>query len=178
MIRWLLPAILFAAAVLVLLAVVLFRTLKAAPHDEFSRRKLAELAALPVGLEVRHTPNPGRAVRGGRSGAKYTWLHQTSVKALDEDVVISEFGAFVWHRGQWVFGTIFGRPFNADEFAEWYSCPQAALRKGRVATDPSNYAGDNVLRPQKTLWFYIGVTTSGKRVKGEAVAEGLAQIAE
>ncbi|MHB0997987.1 MAG: hypothetical protein ACYC27_01980 [Armatimonadota bacterium] len=146
------------------------------PQNKFSDEKIKELGSLPVGLEVIHDPNPVKAMYNGRSGRKYTWQHSTTVKALHEDTVITEFGAFSWYKGQWIFGTIYRRPFNAEEFAEWYSCPNAVIHKDESFSDPLNYSGNDVLVSSKAKWYYIGVTKSGKRVKGEAEIVKLPQV--
>lgn len=170
---WIIPIIVFVAVIAIISIIR-----KSEPQDKVSKAKMAELASLPIGLEVCHNPNPVRALLGGRSGRKYTWLHSTTVKALDDDIEITEFGAFVWHDGQWIFSTIYARPFTQEEFAEWYNCPNAIIRKGEVATDPNNYSGGDVLIPSKSKWYFIGITKSGRRVKGEAVVEEQAQVRE
>ncbi|MHB1458076.1 MAG: hypothetical protein ACYC0V_14295 [Armatimonadota bacterium] len=167
---WVIPIIVFVT-VIVIISIIR----KSGPQDNMGKAKMAELASLPIGLEVCHNPNPVSASLDGRSGRKYTWLHSTTVKALNDDVEITEFGAFSWHNGRWIFSTIYARPFTQEEFAEWYSCPNAIIRKGEVATDPNNYSGRDVLIPGKSKWYFIGITKSGKRVKGEAVVENQAQ---
>jgi hypothetical protein len=141
------------------------------PDASTSSGKPPELGGIAVGLRVEHTPNPVPAVLGDRSGLKYTWVHRTTVTALHDDVTITEFGAFVWHNGQWVFSTIYDRPFNTKEFAEWYSCPAARIAKGRSFSDPHNYTGGPVLLASKTKWYFIGRNSKGQQVKGEAVVE-------
>jgi hypothetical protein len=121
-----------------------------------------ELAGLPVGIRVTHTPNPVRAQAGGRSGRPYTWLHETRV----------EFGALVREQPQgnrWELRTIYGRPFNAAEFADWYACPGALLRQGTACVDSSNYTGGDRLLESEARWYFIGRTPSGRRVKGEEI---------
>ena len=144
-----------------------------APVDPKER----ELAALPVGMEVTHAPDPVRAQQGGRSGRKYTWLHGTTVKSTAGRLVVQEFGAFSWHDGRWVFNTITGKPFTAQDFAEWYSCPGAVLEPSRGYTDPDNYSGGDDLVAHKSKWYFIAMNDKGERVKGEAVIEGLPQVA-
>ena len=166
---WVIPILVFAA-IIVIISII--------RKDNMSKTKMAELASLPIGLEVCHNPNPVRASLDGRSGRKYTWLYSTTVKALNDDVEITEFGAFSWHNGQWIFSTIYARPFTQEEFAEWYSCPKAIIRKSEVVTDPNNYSGADVLISSKAKWYFIGITKSGRRVKGEAVVEEQAQVRE
>ena len=139
--------------------------------------KVRELAALPVGIRISHTPNPVLAQRGGRSGQRYTWMYETKVAAISEEVSIVEFGALgrdAAHGGGWKLRTIYDRPFNAGEFAEWYSCPGAHLRVGMSCADPSNYTGGDRLREFETRWYFIGRTRAGRLVKGEEIVQGSA----
>jgi len=156
--------------------------IETASHEPLSAKavndqdpKVRELGALPVGIRVTHTPNPVRAQAGGRSGLRYTWLYETRVAAILEEVSIVEFGALVRKRPPsegWALQTIYDRPFNATEFADWYSCPGALLRKGVSCADPSNYTGADGLQAFETRWYFIGRTRAGKLVKGEEIARG------
>jgi hypothetical protein len=133
-----------------------------------------ELDRLPVGLRVVHEPNPALATLTGESKrrSKYTWWYKTSVSATGMTVRIVEFGAFVWHKGKWVQGGSFtGRPYNARDFAEWYSCPNAVLKPKGVYVDPTDWSSAPELQPGRMRCYFIGVDEKGRRVKGEAVIE-------
>jgi hypothetical protein len=135
---------------------------------------LEELGKLPVGLRVVHEPNPALATLTGQSKrrSKYTWWYKTSVSATGPVVRIVEFGAFLSHEGKWVQGgSITGKPYNARDFAEWYSCPKAELKPKEVYVDPTNWSSAPDLRPGRMRWYFIGVDEKGRRVKGEAVIE-------
>jgi len=138
--------------------------------------KLDELAKLPFGLKVVHTPDKVRAKRDGRSGRAFTWSYKTSVTATNGSVVVKEFGSFVWHNDKWVFANFTGKPFTSADFADWYSCPGAKLVEGREFSDGSNWSGGDVLRGGKMKWYFIGVTTEGRQLKGEAIVETLPEV--
>jgi hypothetical protein len=140
---------------------------------DISANKLDELAQLPFGLKVVHSPDRVRAERGGRSGRAYTWSYKTSVTSTNGSVTMLEFGSFTWHGGRWVFANFTGKPFTATDFADWYSCPGAGLAEGREFSDGSNWSGGDVLRADKMKWYFIGITADGRKVKGEAVVETL-----
>jgi hypothetical protein len=131
-----------------------------------------ELDKLPEGIKVVHEPKTALATLTGKSERrlKYTWWYKTTVSATD--VTIVEFGGFTWRDGKWVSG----KPFTAEEFAEWYKCPKAALQKGESYADPTNWSTDADLKTGKTRWYFIGVDAKGNRVKGEAVIELKAEI--
>jgi hypothetical protein len=90
---------------------------------------------------------------------------------------VQEFGSFAWHDGKWVFSNFTGKVFSGQDFADWYSCPEGRLLPGSEATDPSNWSGGiEQLQAGKMRWFFIGTDDSGRRVKGEAVVELLAEV--
>ena len=145
---------------------------------DISTSKLDELAKLPFGLKVVHTPDKVRAEAGGPSGRAYTWTYKTSVTSTNGSVVVKEFGSFVWHNGKWVFANFTGKPFTSGDFADWYSCPGAKLLEGQEVSDSSNWSGGDVLRGGKMKWYFIGTTSDGRTVKGEAVVETLPEASK
>jgi hypothetical protein len=134
---------------------------------------IAALEQLPDGITVVHEPETALATLtkpGNKVRAKYTWWFKTTVSAVDSDVQIVEFGAFYHDGRQWVHGGTFtGRPYAAQEFTEWYSCPDAILKKAESYPDPTNWFSGPTLRDGKVRWYYVGIDTTGRRVKGEAV---------
>ncbi len=136
---------------------------------------LKQLASLPYGITVSHSPNPVKAQLGGRSGSKYTWLYTTNVAAQSSQIGIEEFGSFTWHNGKWVFANFTKKPFSANDFSEWYGCPHANLTVGDTYSDDSNWTGGDVLTSGKMRWYFIGRDEMGNRVKGEATIETLAE---
>jgi hypothetical protein len=138
-----------------------------------------ELDKLPVGITVTHEPKTALATLTGKSErrAKYTWWYKTTVSAKDAEVTIVEFGGFRWQKDKWVNGgTITGKPYTGDDFADWYGCPKGVLKPGKSYSDPTNWSTDAELTAGKTRWYFIGVDAKGKRVKGEAIIEQKAEI--
>ena len=146
--------------------------------DDPKPTTIQELDKLPVGLKVVHDPNPVRATETSRSKqlGKYTWWFKTTVTSTGSDVKIVEFGAYGWHNGKWVFSNFSGKPFSAKNFAAWYSCPGGVIKKGKAYTDPTNWGSAQELIGSKARWYYIGVDSKGRRVKGDAVLEAKGEI--
>lgn len=138
--------------------------------------KAQELETLPVGLEVRHTPNPVKAMKEGPSKRSFTWVYETEIRSSGGSVKIEEFGSLYRHGDAWVFSTTTGKPFTAEDFAEWYSCPEGLIRPNQKCTDPSNWSGNDDLSAQIVKWYYIGTDEKGRRVKGEAIVEELPEL--
>lgn len=153
------------------------RPAAAAPREDAAMDpKEKMLASLPVGIEVTHDPNPAKAQMGGRSGQKYTWVFTTTLRTLGPAVTIEEFGSFAWHEGRWVFSNFTGKPFTTADFADWYSCPGGRLEPQLAYADPSNWSGNRELSAGKMKFYYVAVDDAGRRVKGEAIVEQVAEL--
>ncbi|MCI0741528.1 MAG: hypothetical protein L0Y72_21040 [Gemmataceae bacterium] len=139
-----------------------------------------EFDKLPEGIKVVHEPKTALATLTGKSErrGKYTWWYKTTVSATNGDVTIVEFGGFLWKDGKWVNDgrTLTGKPYAAAEFADWYKCPKALLKKGESYSDSTNWSSDAELRAWKTRWYFVGIDAKGKKVKGEAVIDLKAEI--
>ena len=80
--------------------------LAAVPAQEASEAEPTsrkELDKLPVALNVTHDPQPTRATETPNSKrlCRYTWFFKTTVRAIDTDVQLTEFGAYSWVGGEW-----------------------------------------------------------------------------
>ena len=140
--------------------------------------ELSDLDSLPIGLEVVHTPETVLADSTGASGYKYTWTFKTTVRATGAPVSIQEFGSLMDENGRWVLGNVTKKFFSQNDFAEWYSCPEGFVTSGSEFSDPTNWVGNNCMQPGKVKWFYVGIDDKGRRVKGVAVVEQLAELME
>ncbi|WP_425398083.1 hypothetical protein [Aeoliella sp.] len=137
---------------------------------------LEELETLPIGLQVTHTPTQV----GGPTGPnhdptawKYKWVFKTEVAALDRPITIEQFGILAWDGKCWILPPN-QRRYNCGildqgTFAEWYSCPDGEIAPGTAAVDPQNWAGSDELADFQQKWFFVGVDSSGKKYKGEAI---------
>jgi hypothetical protein len=137
------------------------------PSDEDPKAR--ELAGLPVGIRVTHAPNPVKAQAGGRSGRRYTWLYETRVAAISEDVSIVEFGTLDKKRSTTVHSTRPSLPSGIRAPGRW--CIEILVASTRRTTP----AGDALL-PFETRWYFIGKTRSGRLVKGEETIRGTPEV--
>lgn len=137
---------------------------------------LRDLAELPVGIVVTHTPNIVEApLEEPGMKWKFRWPFKTEVSAIDRPLTIRQFGIAAWNGKRWIL------PSNQEKyncgvsdqasFIKWYNCPNARIEPGRPAADPENWAGNQVRQPFKQKWFFIGVDSDGQRFKGEAIVE-------
>jgi hypothetical protein len=162
-----------------ILALILLTSARA---DEPAITSIAELERLPVGIRVTHSPETVKAVKklpiDGRR-LNYTWVYRTEVTAMDKDLKIIQFGAFLWDGTKWQLGeTNTGTPFGEKEFVNWYGCENSFLKKGQSASDPMNFHTAVSLDAGKYRWFFVGVDAAGKRFAGDAVVEFVAELGD
>ncbi len=151
------------------------------PGSDPTSALLSELETLPVGLRVTHTPAQVRGPVGPNADPpdwRYRWIFKTEVSAVDRPVTITQFGILAWDGAKWILPPDQSR-YNSGlldqrTFVEWYSCPRARIEPGKPAVDPQNWAGSHERISFQQQWFFIGVDADGKRCKGEAVVQLLA----
>jgi hypothetical protein len=134
-----------------------------------------QFEGIPIGIEVTHTPDvvyPTPNTKDPEKRGKFQWVYNTSVKSTVGDLEIIEFSAYSWVDGKWVSKTVYGRPFNNEEFAKWYSCENGILKDGQTYSDPDNWSGKsdnpNAIEHTKGVWYYIGKDQNGKQFLGYA----------
>ena len=148
-------------------------------HSEYSLPD--KLAKIPTGIEVTHSKTIVYAISNEKDPEKYgqyKWHYETTVTPTNEDLTITEFGAYLWDGKEWVFRSIYGRPFNSEEFSKWYSCDSAHIKKGKSSTDHNNWSKADQLNGQKirTLWYFIGINANGQKFKGTAEVTTIGEL--
>jgi hypothetical protein len=139
--------------------------------------KLPEkLENIPDGIEVINIPDTVRAAKIEGDTNNYYWFHKTSVKALNEDLEITEFGAYHWDYGDWEFGTVTGKPFTKKDFEDWYNCKSGKLIKGKEYTDKKNWSRLPELQNSIVLWYYLAKNEKGEIFKGTAMVVCLTEL--
>ncbi len=124
------------------------------------------------GLEVVHSKTEVFAEYNDNTSGdeeKYIWRYETSVSTDLPGLKITEFGVYFWNtKGEWEFKTIYNRPFNAEEFSEWYGCPDAILTPGTKFTDGNNWSKGDELggKSARTMWYFIADNEEGERFYG------------
>jgi len=150
-------------------------TVRRPGSDELEwRTKSNELAALPQGLVIRHIPNTPRAHAWGEG--EYKWEYATTIQSEVGQVTIEEFGCFRWTGSGWCIIATEDTPFTSADFSSWYECNNAILMPGVTYTDQNNWTTSDRLSGGLYRWYYIGTDSRGRRVKGEATVELLAQL--
>jgi len=163
------------------LSIILSLLLSCGPSNNNDVSLPDKLAKIPTGIEVTHSKTIVYAIPNKKDPEKYgqyKWHFETTVSPSNEDLTITEFGAYLWDGKEWVFSSIYGRPFNPEEFSKWYSCESAVIKKGKSFTDNNNWSKADQLNGQKrrTLWYFIGVNAEGKKFKGTAEVTTIGEL--
>lgn len=131
------------------------------------------LPEYPLAISIENNPSTVSAVIDPEDEYSYYWQYATSVRSPERRLKVVEFGGCISEGGYYLaLPTIYERPFNSQEFADWYGCEEAILEPGVTYTDSSNY---NLI--ERTLftndgsrasqfWYFIGEDGSGERYIG------------
>jgi len=145
-----------------------------------AKLKLKELALLPEGLTVSHTPDPVLYTENPPSLSGVKWEHSTTVSSMSGPLIMVEFGYFVQRNGQWEYpyGVEVPYAYVSRDFAEKYDCPDSKLLPGKSYTDVRNRSVIDCVPEQVVKWYFIGEDAKGNRVKGEASVQLVTELAE
>jgi hypothetical protein len=142
-----------------------------------------KISNIPYGIEVKHNIKKAYASSNEdypNRGGKYKWKYKTSVTSKKNDLKIIEFGTYVFENNKWIERTIYNRPFNNEEFSEWYKCPQGVIKKGITYSDTSNWTTSMTVTTEdsKNLWYYIGIDSDNKKYVGYSEIKLIGEIKE
>ncbi len=139
--------------------------------------RIPDIDQLPMGLIVRHLPARVQATpEDGIGGKSWRWEFRTAVSAM-ADATIVGFAAYRWDGERWLPRHPAGAFFTAGDFAEWYGAADGKLPAGTECADATNVCTGLELAAERVKWVYVA-DTGGRRVKGEAVVELLAELEE
>lgn len=145
-----------------------------------SKLKVKELASLPEGLTISHTPDPVFHIAHTPSISGVQWEHRTTVSSTVGPVTILEFGCFVERNGKWEYPheTVTPYTYSSSDFATMYDCPSSKLQPGKTYTDAKNLSVIDCVPEQMVKWYFIGQDANGQRVKGEATVKLISEFAK
>lgn len=141
-----------------------------------------KIDTLPIGLKVTHSPSVVYATFNKKDPEKkgrYQLKHVTTVSPIEEDLEIIEFGSYSRYNNEWVLTTIYGRPFNREEFIKWYECEDGILKVGTSYSDKDNWIGKtNKLTGKEIrgLWYFIGKNKKDKLFVGASEIIGILKM--
>jgi hypothetical protein len=143
-----------------------------------------KLQSLEIGLNVSHSMDTVYATlntKDPEKRGKYQMKFATTVEALSENVELVEFGAYFREGNTWVLRTIYGRPFNKEEFDKWYNAENGKIILGHTYTDNDNWLGKSDFLNGNTyhaLLYFIGKNAKGEQLVGAQEIVGVMKLKE
>lgn len=131
-----------------------------------------EITNLPKGISVIHTPSVIYATLNNKNIEKHGEFQLgfvTEVKTIDKELELIEFGGYFWEEDTWIFHTMKNRPFNQEEFNQWYGCKDGILRIDSVYSDKENWLVKTDYLDNSTIryfMYFIGKDENGKKYYG------------
>ncbi|MDG1260610.1 MAG: hypothetical protein P8O05_02525 [Flavobacteriales bacterium] len=131
-----------------------------------------KLAGLENTLVVNHFPLVVHPFQDKKDTAVYHWKHTTSVLSLEDDVIITEFGAYIFYSDKWNERVIYG-PKDMDKI---FKTKKATLTKGQPYTFKDNWRTGSIVFGGWAMWYFMGIDKEGNKVVGWGVLETTDQI--
>ncbi len=137
----------------------------------------SELTSLPIGLKVVNSPEviyPSLNTKNPEQ-YKYQLAFETEVFALHEDLEIVDFGGYIWRNNEWVFQTMYDRPFNREEFIKWYGSINGEILMDSVYADRENWltkTNDLNGLEIRLLNYFTAKNKDGKKFYGASEVTG------
>ena len=122
-----------------------------------------KLRGISTEIITAHYPNPCFAEF---EDSMYIWKHNTSITTT-EDLELIEYGSFVYTKKGWYLRV----KMKPAEFAKYYNCPNAILKKGTTYTDKESWRRDKKLTGGDAMWYFLAKDKNGRIVKGTAPIE-------
>ncbi len=123
-------------------------------------------------LMVNHFPDVVHPFQDEKDTTLYNWKHTTSVLSLEEDVIITEFGAYIFYDDKWNERVVYG-PKEMDKF---FGTKKARLKKGQPYTFNDNWRAGTKVFGGWAMWYFVGLDEEGKKICGYAMLETTDQI--
>lgn len=139
----------------------------------------SKITELDEGIIVKHSFDTVYATVNTKdpdTHGKYQLQFTTTVSSQAGDILLKEFGAYFWKDNDWVFATIYNRPFNKDEFNKWYKGDKGYIKEGKSYSDADNWltktdrlTGDTIT----ALFYFIGYNEQNEKVQGASEIVGI-----
>jgi hypothetical protein len=129
------------------------------PDSTTIPKKLDSLERLII---VSHFPTRVHAIADEKESALYHWKHNTAILSEVDEIIIEEFGAYIYYNNQWNLRT----SFPAKELNKLFGTKKATLKQGQPYTFEQNWRSGSQVFGGWAMWYFIGKTSTGKRVCG------------
>ena len=129
------------------------------PRESDLPQKLDTLDRL---ITVTHFPTKVHPIEDDQKKGLYYWKHNTAIYCETDQVVIEEFGAYIYYNGQWNLRV----SFPAKELDKLFGTKKAMLKQAQPYTYVQNWRYATEVSGGWAMWYFIGKTRDGKRICG------------
>ena len=121
----------------------------------------SRLKDLEKGIEVTHFPKINHPVKIEDS---YYWKHATGLICNQDELTITEFGAYLYYNDQWNLRKI----YDVKDFNKFFGAKKQVILQGQPYVWTENWRIGNQLFGGWALWYFIGTDSTGKSICGYA----------
>ena len=93
---------------------------------------------------------------------KFYWKHNTVIFSKENEIKITEFGAYIYYNDKWNLRKIYALKYLDKNFGT----RKQVLQKAQPYTWNDNWRTDTRLFGGWALWYFIGITEKGETVCG------------
>jgi len=103
---------------------------------------------------------------------RYYWKHTTSILCKESEVVIEEYGAYLFYNEKWNLRK--SKPLK--ELHKDFGTSKGIILQAEPYTWTQNWRTDENLYAGWAMWYFIGTTTNGEKVCGYQKIETTANL--
>ncbi len=126
------------------------------PPEGLIPEKLTQMERL---ITVNHFPKINDPIK---IKDKYYWKHATTIFSKEQEVVIVEYGAYLYYNDRWNLR----QEYALKDLDKSFKTKNQKLLQAQPYTWNDNWRVDNRLFGGWALWYFIGKTTDGKTICG------------
>ena len=127
--------------------------------DPTNRPIPEKLQRLKVGIDVINFPEENDPIKINDS---YYWKHATGILSRKSDIVITEYGAYIFYNDQWNLRKV----YPLKELDKTFGTKKQTLLQGQPYIWNNNWRVDSKLFGGWALWYFIGKNSAGQTVCG------------
>ncbi|NER18187.1 hypothetical protein [Spongiivirga citrea] len=118
-----------------------------------------KLQGLERNIDVIHFPKQNDPIKIDNA---YYWKHMTSILCKQSDIIITEYGAYLFYNGKWNLR----KSYPLKELDKTFGTKKQKMKQAEPYTWAKNWRVDTNLFGGWAMWYFIGTDSNGKAVCG------------
>lgn len=136
------------------------------PVDDQLPEKLQQL---PKIIEVTNLP---KHIDPIQIKDQYYWKHNTAILCVESEIQIIEYGAYLYYNNQWNLR----KSYPLKELDKNFGTKKQIMKQAQPYTWRDNWRVSKQLYAGWAMWYFIGITKTGKKVCGYQKIETTDQL--